>query len=72
MKHKATGAYYCQPCLLKNHLESELSTIDNNLLICRVCKEEYKIDHKVLLSNEYLSKKHDEATQELYLKDRKV
>ncbi|KHE92206.1 MAG: hypothetical protein K8F52_18790 [Candidatus Scalindua rubra] len=72
MKHKTTGAYYCQPCLIKNHLESELSTINENLFMCRVCKEKYGIDYKVLLSQEYLSQKHDEAAKEIYLKNKKV
>lgn len=72
MKHKTTGAYYCQPCLIKNHFEAELSVINTNLLTCRICNEEYKLDHNVLLSIEYLSKKQDEAAKEIYLKNRKV
>ena len=70
MKRKEDG-YFCQPCLIKNHLEIELSTISKNLLMCRSCKEKYAIDYKVLLSSEYFSKKHDEGVMEIYLKNKK-
>ena len=34
MKNKITGGYYCQPCLIKGKIESELSKIDNNQMFC--------------------------------------
>jgi hypothetical protein len=77
LKHKKTGKYYCQPCLVNKHIESELSVISEKEFQCRVCKEPYKIDYSVLICNSYLSiaqnndplfKTHDKAVKELILK----
>lgn len=65
MKHKATGGYFCQPCLLLRHVVSELSTIDTKKMLCRSCKETYEIDYSVLICNPYLSMVHDKAANEL-------
>lgn len=41
MQHKVTGKKYCQPCLIKLHRKSELSSINEKLLMCRCCNEKY-------------------------------
>jgi hypothetical protein len=69
MKHKTKGGFYCQPCLIGKDIASELSTITKKEMICRICGEKYQIDYSVLISDSYLSKKWDEAVQELALKD---
>ncbi len=74
IKHKKTGRYYCQPCLINRHIASELSVMSEKEFQCRVCKEPYKIDYLLLLNNSYLSvvqendplfKTHDKAVNEL-------
>jgi len=65
MKHKATGGYFCQSCLLTRHVPFELATIDTKKMLCRNCKETYKIDYSVLICDAYLSMVHDRAVKEL-------
>jgi len=71
MKHKATGGYFCQPCLLLKQLPSQLSTIDKKQMLCRICKETYDIDYSVLICDEYLSMIHNRAVSELIHKNEK-
>jgi len=72
MRHKKTGAYYCQPCLIQRHIASELSTIAEKEFVCRICKESYKIDYSVLICDKYLSMVHDRAVEELIHKKENV
>ena len=69
MRHKATGGYFCQPCLLLRHVASELSTIHTKKILCRSCKETYEIDYSVLICDPYISKVHDRAADELIHKN---
>jgi len=69
MKHKATGGYFCQHCLLRRHVASELSTIDTKTMLCRSCKETYEINYSVLICDPYLSMVHDRAANELIHKN---
>lgn len=64
MKHKKSGKYYCQPCLLKGHITCELSVINKDELFCHCCKSSYKIDHAVLISDTALSRTWDDAIKE--------
>lgn len=41
MQHKITQKKCCQPCLIKHHRESELSPVNQHLLLCRCCKQGY-------------------------------
>ena len=72
LRHKKTGGYFCQPCLTDKHKASELSTVSEKEFLCRVCKESYKIDYKVLIHDEYLSMVHDRAADELIHKKENV
>lgn len=64
MKHKKSGKYYCQPCLVKDHITCELSVINKDELFCHCCKSPYKIDHAILISDSVLSRAWDEAVKE--------
>jgi len=69
LKHKKTGKYYCQPCLLKDHIASELSSVvTEKHLVCHCCDKAYNISAN-LITNSYLSKAYDEAMKEIHLKD---
>lgn len=72
IRHKKTGAYFCQPCLRQRHIASELSIISQNEFYCRVCKESYRVDYSVLICDEYLSMVHDRAAKELIHKKANV
>jgi len=66
LKHRKTGKYYCQPCLLKNHIASELSpVVTENKLVCHCCDKAYNISAKII-TNSYLSKAYDEAMKEIF------
>lgn len=43
-KHKITGLYFCQPCLLKNDIPSQLTWVNAYGMQCKCCGEPYKID----------------------------
>lgn len=64
MKHKKSGKYYCQPCLLKDHIACDLSVVNKDELFCHCCKTPYKIDHSILISDSVLSRAWDEAVKE--------
>ena len=72
MRHKTTGAYFCQPCLIQKHIASELSTISLKEFRCRNCNESYKIDYSVLICDKYLSMVHNKAVEELIHKKENV
>lgn len=70
IKHKATGGYFCQPCLLLRHVATELSTIDTKKMLCRSCQETYEIDYSVLIYGPYLTMVHDRAANEFIHKNK--
>lgn len=70
MKHKQSRKYYCQPCLLKEHITCELSIVNKDELFCHCCKSAYKIDHAILISDHVLSKAWDKAVQEFTKEDK--
>jgi len=70
LKHKTTGKYYCQRCLLKDHIASELSSVvTEKHLVCHCCDKAYNISAN-LITDSYLSKTYDEAMKEIHLKDK--
>jgi hypothetical protein len=68
LRHKKSGAYYCQKCLVENKRATELSTVSTHQFRCRVCNETYDIDYSVLICTPYLSMLHDKAANELIIK----
>ena len=81
-KHKKNGNYYCQKCLLKDHIAVPLSALSTEDFHCRLCDQSYKFDYEVLLCHSYLSivakkndplfKNHEKAVNEYYnYKDKK-
>lgn len=69
LKDKKTGKYYCQKCLLINHVASELSAVvTKDELICHCCDKTYNISAD-LITDSCLSKAYDEAIKEIHLKD---
>lgn len=64
MKHKKTGKYYCQPCLIKKHILSEVSITNTKEWICRCCKETYKVNfNEFLLCKSFFSRLTDALTE---------
>lgn len=70
LKHRGSGKYYCQRCLLKDHNPSELSlALTENNLVCHCCDKLYDISTKIL-PDSYFSKAWDEFTKEILLKNK--
>ena len=65
-KHKKNGGYYCQKCLLKDHIAVPLSPLSTDQFHCRLCDQSYKIDYNVLICNSYLSLAAKEQSDHLF------
>lgn len=69
LKHRKTGKYYCQRCLLKDHIASELSLVPGDKLVCRCCNDSYDISTKIIPAS-YFSKAYDEFVKEFVSKNK--
>lgn len=63
-KHKRSGLYFCQPCLLKDKIESPLYWINEYGMHCKCCGEPYKIKLTRISAIPSLEKEFDKAWEE--------
>ncbi|MCP5007210.1 MAG: hypothetical protein GY941_25200 [Planctomycetes bacterium] len=50
MKHKSTGKYFCQKCLITKHFTSEVIITSTKEWTCLICEQKYKVSFNDFLS----------------------